>query len=172
MLLTCGVASTLDLSYLLSAVAMGAVFANTARHVEAPLRAMESLETPFLVLFFVLSGASAVATPSGTGWVLLGAYVGLRVAGRVIGGWLGVRLSGTDQPRAIGGALLPQAGVALGMTLVALERVPEIAGEVLPVVIMSTLLFEGLGPVLTRVLVERWEPPAPRPADGAAGAPD
>lgn len=158
-LVACGLASSLGLSYLLSAVAMGAVFANTARHVEAPIRALESLETPFLVLFFVLSGASAAASISGQGWVLLGAYILLRTAGRLLGGWLGGRLAGDHHPAAIGGALLPQAGVALGMTLVAAERAPEVAGDVLPVVILSTLGFEGLGPLATSWLMARWDGP-------------
>ena len=52
--------------------------------------------------------------------------------------------------RWMGIALLPQAGVALGMALMAARRFPEIADVILPVVIGATVIFELAGPVLTR----------------------
>ena len=45
---------------------------------------------------------------------------------------------------------MPQAGVALGMALVAIERRPDLGEIILPVVIASTVLFEVIGPMLTR----------------------
>ena len=50
----------------------------------------------------------------------------------------------------MGLALMPQAGVALGMALVAAQRLPDLGEIMLPVVIGSTVLFEVIGPVLTR----------------------
>jgi len=50
----------------------------------------------------------------------------------------------------MGMALMPQAGVALGMALVAMQRRPDLGEIILPVVIASTVLFELIGPVLTR----------------------
>jgi hypothetical protein len=50
----------------------------------------------------------------------------------------------------MGMALMPQAGVALGMALVAMQRRPDLGEIILPVVIASTVLFELMGPVLTR----------------------
>jgi len=46
---------------------------------------------------------------------------------------------------------MPQAGVALGMALVVIERRPDLGEIILPVVIASTVLFELIGPVLTRI---------------------
>ena len=48
-----------------------------------------------------------------------------------------------------------QAGVALGMALVVQRRNPEIGIVVLPVVIAATVLFEIVGPVLTRLALRR-----------------
>ena len=48
-------------------------------------------------------------------------------------------------------ALLPQAGVALGMALVASQRFPELADEILAIAIGATVFFELIGPVLTRM---------------------
>lgn len=45
---------------------------------------------------------------------------------------------------------MPQAGIALGMALVATQRYPELAETVLPVVVVSTVFFELAGTVATR----------------------
>ena len=51
----------------------------------------------------------------------------------------------------MGPALLPQAGVALGMTIVATERVPDVAATLVPVVVAATMIFELIGPIVTKV---------------------
>jgi hypothetical protein len=62
----------------------------------------------------------------------------------------------------MGMALLPQAGVALGMALVATQRFPELSAIILPVVVGATVVFEAVGPVLTRwALVRVGEATAP-----------
>jgi Kef-type K+ transport system membrane component KefB len=88
------------------------------------------------------------------------AYIGFRALGRLAGGWVGARLGGSDAGtrRWIGAALMPQAGVALGIGLVAAERQPELADVLLPVVIGATVVFELLGPILTRVAIRRTAP--------------
>ncbi|MFC1665757.1 hypothetical protein ACFL17_09050 [Pseudomonadota bacterium] len=50
----------------------------------------------------------------------------------------------------IGLALLPQAGIAIGMALIAGQRFPELNDIILPVILTSTIVFELTGPVLTR----------------------
>jgi Kef-type K+ transport system membrane component KefB len=173
-LLSCGLAQWLELSYLLTAVSMGAAFANTAQHAETTLQELERQEAPFLVLFFVLSGASAVLPDDPAVWTLVGGYVLLRTIGRLIGGWLGVGMSRTTYHRGLGISLLPQAGVALGMTLVAVDRSPSLADQVLPAVVLGTLVFELVGPVLTRRALVQWgetqapSPPTDAPADRAS----
>jgi predicted Na+-dependent transporter len=80
-------------------------------------------------------------------------YIVLRTAGRVLGGMLGVwfvRKKNTDLPKDIGLALTPQAGVAIGMALLAAEHFPQQSALLLPVVIGSTLVFEMAGPFLVR----------------------
>jgi Kef-type K+ transport system membrane component KefB len=57
--------------------------------------------------------------------------------------------------RWMGMALLPQAGVALGMALLAAQKRPELAEMILTVVVASTVLFEVVGPVLTRIALVR-----------------
>ncbi len=153
-LLCCGLASYFGLSYLLAAVTMGAVVASTATHHETAFHELEAIETPFLVLFFVLSAASASPAGVREGLWLVAAYVALRTVGRLVGGWVGARAGAPERTGLLGLALLPQAGVALGMTMVAVERAPELA-PVLPVVVVSTVLFESLGPMGTAWVLDR-----------------
>jgi Kef-type K+ transport system membrane component KefB len=152
-----GLALWLDVSFLLASMTLGATVANLAHHHTRPFRAIEGIEWPFVVLFFVLAGASleVETLAAASGWLL--AYVLLRVLGRVAGGFLGGSLPPAEAVvrRWMGLSLLPQAGIALGMALVASERLPEVGEAILPVVVASTVLFELLGPLATRFALER-----------------
>jgi Kef-type K+ transport system membrane component KefB len=80
------------------------------------------------------------------------AYIIFRIIGRILGGWTGgiITNSKPSTRRWMGIVLMPQAGVALGMALVTIEHRPDLGKIILPVVIASTVLFEVMGPVLTR----------------------
>ena len=51
--------------------------------------------------------------------------------------------------------MMPQAGVALGMALIAVARFPQYRETILPLVVASTVFFELTGPVLTRFALQR-----------------
>lgn len=167
-ILTAGLAEWLEVSYVLAAIVLGAVVANFAKHHTRPFRAIEGIEWPFLILFFLLAGAALHLEALAGAGGLAAAYIGLRVAGRVLGTRLGGRVAGTEPKtrRWIGLALLPQAGVAVGMALLAAQRFPEIGDMLLSVVLGSTVVFELAGPVCTRwVLVRVGDIPIPPRAD-------
>ena len=147
-----GIAIWLEVSFLLASMVLGCVVANLARHHIRAFHAIEGIEWPFMILFFVLAGASHhTETLYQIGFVG-SAYIILRIIGRLLGAWTGGALSHAEplMRRWMGMALMPQAGVALGMALVAMQRRPDIGEIILPVVIASTVLFELVGPVLTR----------------------
>lgn len=146
-----------DVSYLIAAMVMGTAVANLARHHSFPFHAIERIESPFLIIFFVIAGASLEPRAlTGLGFIGI-AYVVLRILGRLAGGYVGGRLTEMTamERRWIGWALLPQAGVAIGMALYAAEQLPELGKTILPVVIASTVFFELLGPVLLRIALKR-----------------
>jgi Kef-type K+ transport system membrane component KefB len=152
-LLCGGIAVWLDVSMILSSITLGVIVVNFARHHNRPFHAIEGIEWPFLLLFFVLTGASLnLQSISQVGGLLI-AYIFLRTGSRVLSGWLGARLAGMPEYTRlrIGWALLPQAGVAIGMTLVAVQKFPELQDRLLPVVVVSTLVFEIVGPIATRL---------------------
>jgi Kef-type K+ transport system membrane component KefB len=96
---------------------------------------------------------SALAAAGGLG----GAYIALRALSRLGGGWLAGRVLAL-RPREgplTGLALMPQAGVAIGMALVAAERLPAQSEAILAVAIGSTVVFEVAGPFATKVALAR-----------------
>ena len=153
-----GLAGMLDLSPIVVAITMGIVVANVATHHSRPFTAIEGVEWPFMILFFVIAGASLhIEALPAAGWLVAG-YVLARALGIVAGVWCGARMSGLSRVigRWLGVCLLPQAGVALGMSLMAAQRFPEHAQVILTVVLSSTVLLELTSPVLTRwVLLNR-----------------
>jgi Kef-type K+ transport system membrane component KefB len=170
--LTAGLALWLDLSFLLAGIACGAMVVNTGRHHNRPFHEIEHIEWPFMIFFFVLAGASlepAMLLKLG----LLGtAYILLRLAGRLVGGWLGGRFTrgpGTETSYLFGLSLLPQAGVALGMALVAAETFPAYRTEILTVAIGSTVVFELIGPAATQLALKRAGEAGQAPEDESEG---
>ncbi|MCH4562157.1 cation:proton antiporter [Halomonas sp. EGI 63088] len=152
-LLLAGLATWLEVSALLAAMIAGALVANLSSHHTRSFNEIEHIEWPFLVFFFVLSGASIDLRHLGDALWLTLAYIALRLAGRYLGGVLGGHLArqrGTRLPHDIGLALTPQAGIAMGMALLAVERYPEQGALLLAAVVASTVVFETLGPLLVR----------------------
>jgi Kef-type K+ transport system membrane component KefB len=147
-----GLAGLFELSYLLAAMAVGAALANR-RGPDAPaFHDIEHVSQPFLAIFFVLAGLE-LDVQALTGLGALGAtYVGARIVGLTVGGGIVARVSGAPAQvaRRIGFCLLPQAGVALGLALLVKEQMPDPGGDVLQIVIASTVLFELAGPAIAR----------------------
>jgi Kef-type K+ transport system membrane component KefB len=158
LVLACGgLALWIGASYLLAAIALGAVLVNSARGDARPFETVQALDWPILALFFILTGAgSHPETLLSIGW-LGGVYVIARALGLIVGAWTGGFLGRAPQiqRRWLGPAIMPQAGVALGMALVASEELPRWGETVLAVVVGSTVLFELVGPVLTRLGLSR-----------------
>jgi len=163
-LLCSGLATWWGLSHILACMAMGAVVSNVARHHKRPFHAIEEVEQPLLIVFFVLAGfhfdIGQVGAEGGDQlwqFVLLGGgYILGRAVGLLLGGYGGAALAGA--PTAVrthtGWCLLPQAGVALGLALLVSQKYPEFGSRVLTIVVATTIIFEILGPVITRLALK------------------
>lgn len=148
-----GVASLLGVSYLIAAMTLGAVVANFARHHTRPFHAIENVTQPFLVVFFVLAGFRLDLAALKTVALIAIVYVAARSFGRVAGGALGASIGHADVKvrRYVGWCLLPQAGVALGLGLLAADEFPAIGDRLLSLLIGTTVVFEIVGPIVTRL---------------------
>jgi Kef-type K+ transport system membrane component KefB len=152
-----GLALWLEVSYLLAAMAMGTTVANLATHHTRPFHAIKNIQSPFLVLFFILAGASLDFVNLLDVGLIGALYIALRVIGKILGGWLSGQLLGMtgSDARWIGAAMLPQAGVAVGMALIVSHILPDYADTIMAITIAATAFFEILGPLVTRAAIKR-----------------
>jgi len=150
-----GLALWMEVSFLIASMTMGATIRRFAEHHEHAFHEIENVEWPFMVTFFVLAGASLEINTTLSIGLLGMVYIFARIAGKVAGAQIGSRIAGTDTASQhwIGFALMPQAGVAIGMALVAGSRFPEYRQLILPLVISTTVIFELFGPISTRYVI-------------------
>lgn len=153
----CGICSAMDISPLLGCMAMGTVYINTSGD-EKLFMQLNYFSPPILLLFFVRSGASfdlnALIKPSGAiGGVpllLIGVlYFFVRIIGKYAGAFLGCLV--TKKPKEtrnyFGLALIPQAGVAIGLAAIGARALGGEMGVALETIILaSSVLYELVGP--------------------------
>jgi Kef-type K+ transport system membrane component KefB len=156
-MLCTGLSLYFEVSFLLTGMVCGAVIVNFARHHERPFHEIERIEWPFLLLFFVMAGASLhVEALMALGVAGVG-YCVLRFGARLVGGWLGGKASGLSAGEGVlmGMALMPQAGVAIGMALVASDHFPQYRETLVTITIASTIFFEIVGPLMTQYALKK-----------------
>ncbi|MGI9356135.1 MAG: cation:proton antiporter [Rhizobiaceae bacterium] len=156
-LLCAGLSIWMGVSFLLAGMATGMIVANFAEHHSRPFHEIEHVEWPFMVLFFILSGAALHLNSVAQIGVIGIAYILLRTVSRILAGWLGTSWVGApdEHRRWMGLALTPQAGVALGMALVAGGQFPEIKETIMAITIGTTVVFELAGPALTQLALRK-----------------
>ena len=142
-------------SSLLLLMAMGAVFCNMSPDSDTQdiNRICDDFTPPLYMLFFVVSGADlklAVLPSIGLVGVL---FIGLRIVGKIAGTYAGAAMCGSSPVvrKYLGLGLLPMAGVAIGLSLVAEGSVPQYAETIRAVVLCSTLIFELIGPGVSKL---------------------
>ena len=154
----CGI--NIGFSNLLTCMMLGTVFCNICDFSEELMDRVDKWTAPLFVLFFVLSGAElqlgvfSDLAVLGIGLV----YIVFRCLGKYYGSYIGCVMTKCDKnvTKALGITLLPQAGVALGMSLSALSMFPEAEGRLIRnVVLFSVLIFELFGPSLTKFALTR-----------------
>lgn len=152
-----GISDMLGLSSLLLCMAIGAAMANLSKASDAMLEVTDRWTPPLFMLFFVISGAQfnfSVLRQVG----LLGiAYILLRSLGKYFGAFLGSTLARADKNvrKYLGVTLLPQAGVAIGMAQLSLTVVPEYGEQIRAVILCGTLIYELIGPLLTKLVLTK-----------------
>ncbi len=152
-----GLAELLGLSSLLLCMAMGAALANFSKDVDHILKLTDAVTPPLFLLFFVTSGAElqlGVLPSIGLAGVL---YVILRVAGKMGGASLGGVMCKAEPSvkKYLGLALVPQAGVAIGLSLAATRVVPEYGADIRAIILCATLIYEMVGPALSKLSLKK-----------------
>ncbi len=153
----CGICALLETSPLLGCMAMATVYINLTDD-ERLFRQLNYFSPPILMLFFVRSGISfdlgallqKNASIGGTPLLLIGVgYFLVRILGKYGGAFLGCQIIGSDKKirNYLGLALIPQAGVAIGLAELGARTLGGDSGRALYTIILaSSILYELIGP--------------------------
>jgi Kef-type K+ transport system membrane component KefB/mannitol/fructose-specific phosphotransferase system IIA component len=160
LMLTTGLATTLGVSPMLACVVLGLVQTNitkTRSHLVDSVFA--DFEPAILAIFFTLAGMHLTTEHLGAAGGVAVVYFAARFGGKLLSADLAMRLAGaTDRVRRyLGLALIPQAGVAVGLVIV-IQGDPgfeHLAGLFSAVVLSVVTVNEIVGPVLTRFALMR-----------------
>ena len=167
----------MEFSSLLSCMVIGTVYVNYSSEDNRPIitRDIELMErwTPFLfTLFFVLSGAHLITSAydifsnkdMSLIWpiiTILVTYLLLRSLGKYYGAYFGCKITkrSPEVTHYLGLTLLPQAGVAIGMANQISEmevfKTDDIGNMIVTIVLCATLVYELVGPLLTKWALEK-----------------
>ena len=146
----------------------GTIFCNLCDFSEEIMHKTERWTGPVYVLFFVISGAeldlSVFLDVAVVGIGVL--YILARSAGKIFGASASAKLMRCEPSicKYLGITLLPQAGVALGMTVTVAAEFGEAGETVRNIVLFSVLIYELVGPLLTKMALTAAGDIRPKPA--------
>jgi len=156
------ISRALGLEPLLSCLALGMILADSSPRWNRLVKALNEVDYPLYVVFFVLAGANLhIDTLSHIG-LLGGTYVLARTCGKMVGASLGARLGkfGQAEQSWVGMTLLAQAGMAIGLAATLSKQWPEGGHLVETIILGSVVIFELIGPLAVRCgLVRAGEVP-------------
>lgn len=159
-MLIIGLSSALHVDSILSAMALGATIANgLPKRSKSTFDLVSKFAPPIYVLFFVLVGAGMQLTAMKS-WVIILAviYVIGRTLGKFAGSWFGARISNAPEVvRKYGGlCLFSQAGVAVGLSIVAGHRFEGFMGDAIVLIVTgTTFLVQIIGPTCVKIAVKK-----------------
>ena len=160
LLLVVGISMIPKIDPILPAMILGITMANLApRESKSTFGLVRKFSPPIYTSFFVLAGAHMEFSRLAF-WVviMIVVYVLCRAVGKVVGCWFGARYSGAPAAvrKYLGICLLPQAGVAIGLAILAGRQFDERLGRTIIMVVMTaTFLMEIIGPMLVKVGVKK-----------------
>ena len=145
-------------SSLLACMMLGTVFCNMCEVSEELMDRADRWTTPILILFFVISGAELeLSVFADWAVVVVGiVYIISRSVGKYYGANISAKMTKCDPNivKYLGITLLPQAGVALGMAIKAIELGPD-GAIVRNITLFAVLIYEIVGPFLTKIALTK-----------------
>lgn len=147
----------LDFSPLLACMAMSVTVVNTSHRWEPVFEQMDRMTPPIFMLFFFVTGAGMDIRVLPTIGIIGVVYIIFRVIGKIVGAFLGGRMSKAhpNVQKYLGIGLIPQAGVAIGLAMMCGSVVPQYAKQITAVVVCGTIIYELIGPILTKVTLTK-----------------
>jgi Kef-type K+ transport system membrane component KefB len=158
---------------LLVALSAGVLVRNASSTGDALHREIQPSSLPVSIVFFAVAGANLHLDVLATVWLPASVFVLVRAAGLLGGTRLGARLAGAapDVQRYAGFGLLPQAGLALALSLLFASTFPEFGSEASALTLGVVALNELLAPAAYRLALVRSGEAGRRPEVAAVHAP-
>lgn len=152
-----GISEMLGLSALLTCMAMSSVYVNISKVSNKVFEQVDRMVPPIFMLFFFISGAELDVTILPAVGVIGILYIVFRVIGKVLGTAIGAKLSRAEPivKKYLGFTLLPQAGVAIGLAGISTKVVPEYGGKIKTIILCGTVIYELIGPVVTKIALKK-----------------
>lgn len=150
---TAGIAIRFDLSSLLACMMVGATLTNLDPNNKRAFSTVEKFTPPVLISFFTIAGVQLNLSILKEVGILGVGYVIIRVIGKLVGSYVGAKISNAPETvqKYLGFTLIPQAGVAIGLSLIAQSIMPPEYGEAIRTIVLSaTVIYELVGPVATK----------------------
>lgn len=151
---TTGISIALEINSMLPCMVIGIVITNTSQFKSKILTIFEEIEYLILIVFFALAGAHIDLHSLGLAGLVGIVYFFARVAGKVSGATIGARLAKAPQRvyYYVGATLLPQAGVAIGLVIMArsIPALADISDFLTTLVLAVVALSEIVGPPITK----------------------
>ena len=149
-----------EFSPLLLLMMMGTVFCNMCDFSEELMDRLDRWTAPLFALFFVISGAELqLEVFADITMVIIGiVYIVFRCLGKYVGAGASAKITHCDKNvvKYLGITLFPQAGVALGMTLVAMNEIGGTqAATIRNITLFSVMIYELVGPLLTKIALTK-----------------
>ncbi len=151
------ISETVDGSALLTCMTLGAFLVNIYDEVDDIVEVSETFTPPIYMIFFVISGAGFQISALASIGIIGILYVVLRVIGKMVGSWLGGVLTHQEAKinKYLGPTLMPQAGVALGLVVVAATAVPQYADQIRTIILCSTFIYSIIGPIAAKLALQK-----------------
>lgn len=150
-----GLCGILDISPLLACMVFGATYINVSYDKEL-YRQLDNFTPPIMTIFFVLSGMKLDITSLKTAGIIGVAYFFIRIVGKYLGAFIGAVVTKEEKPlrNYLGLALIPQAGVSIGLAFLAERMLPTELGTMLVTIILSSsVLYELIGPACAKFAI-------------------
>lgn len=154
-LLAVGLASRFELSSILTCMALGSAISNITQGKSRLLTVLDSFTNPIFIAFFTISGLDLdFSVLKAVGIIGLG-YVVARVIGKVLGAYLGCKLAKSEPvvQKYLGFTLVPQAGVAIGLSLLVENALPQYGAQIRTIILAGTVIYELIGPLCTKFAI-------------------
>lgn len=157
LLLLSALCSMVDISPLLACMMFGATYINVTRD-KTLYKEIHKFTPPIFSLFFIISGVNLDLKALTSLGIVGIAYFLVRILGKYLGAYLGSYVTGSDKEIStnLGLALIPQAGVAIGLAFLGQRLLPiDVGNKFMTIILASSVLYELVGPASAKFALIR-----------------